>query len=87
MEHPAEGFANLASARQWASDFVHRYNMEHRHNAIQYVTPALHHSGQDIGIGILQARDQVYRDAKQQKPQRWAPHSKLGSRRSRYAQP
>ena len=49
-QFPAKGFADLAAARQWASEFVHWYNMEHRHSGIQYVTPAQRHSGQDIDI-------------------------------------
>ena len=31
------GFADLAGARQWAADFVHWYNHEHRHSGIRYV--------------------------------------------------
>ena len=48
--------------------------MEHRHSGIQYVTPAQRHSGQDIGL--LQARDRLYQHAKQQRPQRWARHTR-----------
>lgn len=73
-QFPSRGFADLAAARQWASEFVHWYNMEHRHSGIQYVTPAQRHSGQDVGI--LRARDGLYQDAKQQRPQRWARHTR-----------
>ena len=68
-QFPSRGFADLAAARQWASEFVHWYNMEHRHSGIQYVTPAQRHSGQDVDI--LRARDQLYQNAKQQRPHRW----------------
>lgn len=71
---PANGFADLAAARQWASEFVHWYNMEHRHSGIQYVTPAQRHGGQDVGI--LQARERLYQQAKQQHPRRWARHTR-----------
>lgn len=73
-EFPSKGFADLQAARQWASQFAHWYNMEHRHCGIQYVTPAQRHSGQDIDI--LAARDRLYLSAKQQKPQRWARNTR-----------
>lgn len=73
-QFPAKGFAELATARQWASEFVHWYNMEHRHSGIQYVTPAQRHSGQDVDI--LRARDRLYQHAKQQRPQRWARNTR-----------
>lgn len=73
-QFPAKGFADLDAARQWASEFVRWYNMEHRHSGIQYVTPAQRHSGQDIGL--LQARDRLYQHARQQRPQRWARHTR-----------
>ena len=68
-EFPLKGFADLASARQWARRFVQWYNHEHRHSAIRYVTPAQRHAGQDGGV--LAARHAVYQDARQRNPQRW----------------
>ena len=38
--YPARPFANLIEARQWVAGFVDWYNREHRHSAIQFVTPA-----------------------------------------------
>jgi putative transposase len=73
-EFPSKGFADLQAARQWASQFAHWYNMEHRHCGIQYVTPAQRHSGQDIDI--LAARDKLYLSAREQKPQRWARNTR-----------
>ena len=73
-EFPSKGFADLQATRQWASQFAHWYNMEHRHCGIQYVTPAQRHSGQDIDI--LAARDRLYRGAKEQMPQRWARNTR-----------
>jgi transposase InsO family protein len=69
-EFPAHGFADLQHASQWAADFVHWYNHEHRHSGIRYVTPAQRHSGADREI--LAAREEVYRQARQANPQRWA---------------
>lgn len=68
-EFPAHGFADLQQARQWAQDFVHWYNHEHRHSGIRYVTPAQRHSGADRQI--LAARQEVYERARQANPQRW----------------
>jgi putative transposase len=67
---PKKGFADLDSARQWVTQFVHWYNHEHLHSGIQYVTPGHRHQGQDIAI--LEARDAVYRNAKAKNPLRWS---------------
>ncbi len=65
-EYPARGFCDLASARQWAAEFVHWYNHEHRHSGIQFVTPQQRHTGQDKAI--LAHHHQVYEQAKQNRP-------------------
>lgn len=52
------GFADLHAARQWAGDFVHWYNYEHRHSGIRYVTPAQRHTGKDREV--LKARQVLY---------------------------
>lgn len=68
-EFPAEGFADLEQARQWASEFVHWYNYDHRHSGIRYVSPAQRHAGEDQAI--LQAREEVYAAARARNPRRW----------------
>ena len=68
-EFPASGFENLEQARQWASDFVHWYNVEHRHSGIRYVSPEARHQGHDTAI--LAARHDVYLQARCRNPQRW----------------
>ena len=67
-EFPIKGFADLETARQWATCFVHWYNHEHRHSGIRYITPAQRHAGQDGAM--LAARHAVYQDARQRNPQR-----------------
>ena len=67
---PPKGFADLAAARQWAADCVHRYNHEHRHSAIRYVTPAERHAGQDHTL--LARRHALYQQARQRHPRRWS---------------
>lgn len=69
-EFPAHGFADLDNAREWASGFVHWYNVEHRHSGIRYVTPAQRHAGEDTAI--LAARHALYQQAREQQPARWS---------------
>jgi putative transposase len=73
-EFPANGFADLAAAREWARVFVHWYNNDHRHSGIRYVSPAQRHDGRDVQI--LAARDEVYRQARQRNPARWSRHTR-----------
>jgi putative transposase len=66
---PPKGFADLAAARQWPTDFVHWYNHEHHHSSIRYVTPAQRHAGQDRAL--LARRHSLYQHARQHNPRRW----------------
>jgi transposase InsO family protein len=67
--YPCKPFAELADARQWVDGFVSWYNHEHRHSAIQYVTPDDRHKGKDVMI--LQRRKALYEAAKARHPERW----------------
>ena len=67
---PVRGFADLDAARAWAKHFVHWYNVEHRHSGINYVSPEQRHVGEDVAIPA--ARDALYQQAKQARPQRWS---------------
>lgn len=69
-EFPEAGFADLGAAREWARDFVHWYNHDHRHSGIRYVSPAQRHDGHDIAI--LAARHEVYLRARERNPARWS---------------
>lgn len=69
-EFPSKGFPNLEAARSWAAQFVHWYNVDHRHSGIQYVSPSQRHEGQDQAI--LQARHALYLQARQKNPARWS---------------
>jgi putative transposase len=73
-EFPEKGFADLQEARQWASTFVHWYNIDHKHSGIRYVSPAQRHAGEDRDI--LAARHGVYVQAKAAHPRRWARHTR-----------
>ena len=67
---PRHGFASLAAARDWVRDFVRWYNTEHRHSGIRFVTPNDRHFGREGAI--LRQRREVYRQARQRRPERWA---------------
>ena len=69
-EFPANGFADLAGARDWATTFVRWYNHEHRHSGIRYVSPTQRHAGEDQAI--LAARHALYVTARQLNPERWS---------------
>jgi putative transposase len=73
-EFPASGFADLGAAREWAREFVHWYNHDHRHSGIRYVSPAQRHAGEDIAI--LAARHEVYLQARERNPARWSGHTR-----------
>ena len=67
---PSKPFESLDAAREWVYDFVRWYNEQHRHSAIQFVTPAQRHSAEEHSI--LENRKAVYETAKQRNPQRWS---------------
>ena len=69
-EYPAQPFTNITKARQWVAGFVDWYNHEHRHSAIQFVTPAQRHARLDTAI--LTHRKAVYEAAKARNPERWS---------------
>ena len=48
--YPRLPFAGGDAARRWVARFVSWYNTEHRHSAIQYVTPDQRHLGVDVAI-------------------------------------
>jgi putative transposase len=68
--YPRSAFESLMAARQLVGTFVRWYNEEHRHSAIQFVTPAQRHAGLD-GALLLQ-RTEVYEAAKARRPERWS---------------
>ncbi len=68
--YPRRAFESLLAARQWVGVFVKWYNEEHRHSAINFVTPAERHAGLDTAL--LEKRDIVYEAAKNRRPERWS---------------
>jgi putative transposase len=68
--YPQRPFDSLMAARQWVGTFVHWYNEEHRHSAINFVTPTQRHAGLDAAL--LGKRVEVYEVAKARNPGRWS---------------
>lgn len=68
--YPDQGFASLEAARDWVQQFVRWYHHDHRHSAIQFVTPQERHEGLDQVI--LESRKAVYEQAKARHPERWS---------------
>jgi putative transposase len=68
--YPTQPFADREAAIAWVTAFVHWYNNEHLHSAIQFVTPADRHAGLD-GV-LLAARQVVYARARRTNPARWS---------------
>jgi transposase InsO family protein len=67
---PSQPFACLEVARQWVAGFVTWYNEEHRHSALQFVTPGQRHRGEDRAL--LNQRRQLYAAARARHPERWS---------------
>lgn len=63
-------FDTLDEARAWVNRFVAWYNHEHRHSALNYVTPSQRHAGH--AEELLAARAVLYAKARQQHPARWS---------------
>ena len=69
-DYPSKPFDSVEDARRWTLKFVQWYNYEHKHSGLKFVTPAQRHDGQDDAV--LRNREQVYEQAKQRHPERWA---------------
>jgi transposase InsO family protein len=72
--YPGKPFDTLEEARQWVKKFQHWYNEEHRHSALNFVTPGQRHRGEDQEI--LRHRSEIYASAKAKRPERWSGESR-----------
>ncbi len=73
-ELPVSPFEDLWHARRWALQLVHWYNSEHRHSAIEFVTPDQRHAG--LHEELLNKRRAVYEAARQANPNRWSANAR-----------
>jgi hypothetical protein len=60
----------MAEAQAWVDSFVRWYNKKHRHSALNWVTPMDRHTGPEHVL--LRRREETYRKACQQHPNRWS---------------
>lgn len=70
VEYPKRPFSSLESAQEWVTRFVAWYNNEHRHSALNWVTPAARHAGADVAL--LRRREATYLAARRRHPERWS---------------
>nr|AFI78436.1 transposase [uncultured bacterium ws020C1] len=75
---PSRPFGSLSEAREWVHGFVHWYNERHRHSAIQFVTPAERHRGDDGAV--LAKRKTVYEQANRSTHGAGVELSEIGNR-------
>lgn len=68
-EYPSKPFETIAQAQSWVDDFVFRYNTQHLHSSIRFVTPDDRHYGREEEI--LAHRRNVYEKARDQNKNRW----------------
>jgi len=66
---PERPFDTLQEARVWVNRFVAWYNHEHRHSALNYVTPSQRHTGQ--ADQLLARRAALYASVRERQPARW----------------
>ncbi len=77
-EYPSRPFGTEQDAQKWVDAFVHWYNTEHLHSEIRFVTPDDRHYGQDIVK--LRKRKNVYEQARNKHPERWARQTRNWNR-------
>lgn len=73
-EYPTRPFEDITQAWAWVVAFVDWYNLEHRHSAINYVTPEQRHTGADREL--LRQREALYERARAARPSRWSRHTR-----------
>jgi putative transposase len=71
---PSQPFVNVEAAQRWVDGFVSWYNTEHLHSAIRFVSPDDRHFGREAAL--LAQRRQVYEQARQRNPERWARNTR-----------
>ncbi len=72
--YPAQPFETLEQARDWVLGFQRWYNEDHRHSALQFVTPGERHRGE--AEAIIAQRQVVYEAARQRHPERWSGNTR-----------
>ena len=71
-------FASLDQARLWPIGLVGRNNLEHRHNAIGFVTAQRRHLGQDHAL--RRTHREVSARVRDTNPRHWSRHARHWNR-------
>lgn len=71
-DYPYRPFQTQQEASKWVESFVAWYNHQHRHKALNYVTPHQRHTGEDQEV--LKARHKLYESHRAKTPERWSRH-------------
>jgi transposase InsO family protein len=67
--YPRKPFSSVEEAQVWVDRFVAWYDNEHRHSALNWVTPNARHTGADLEL--LRRRRETYERARARNPGRW----------------
>ena len=68
--YPKKPFVSREKAQAWVDRFVRWYNEEHRHSALNWITPMARHTGEEQRL--LRRRGRTYCKARQRNPARWS---------------
>lgn len=69
IRYPHAGFESIEAARRWLGRFITRYNNEHYHCGIKFVTPAMRFKGVDKEV--LEKRRLKLEEERRKHPDRW----------------
>jgi hypothetical protein len=68
--YPRKPFQTREEAQAWVNRFMGWYNEEHRHSALNWVTPMARHTGAEREL--LRRREETYRKPQRRRPQQWS---------------
>lgn len=69
VKYPTDGFKSIDKAREWLKNFINKYNNEHYHCGINFVTPKSRFLGEDEAV--LKARKAIIERERARHPNRW----------------
>jgi putative transposase len=68
--YPSKPFETIGAAQAWVDRFVRWYNEEHRHSALNWMTPMARNTGKECDL--LRRRQETYLEARMRHPERWS---------------
>ena len=76
LDHQPKGLSSLEETREWVSGFVRRYNYEHHHSGLNFLTPQQRRSGGSDKI--LAGHHAVHEAARAAHPEHWKGRASRG---------